>query len=256
MKKRTLISVMMAFVMVCLAGCGSKSLTAEEVLAKATEKQQAAKSIDASMKMDISMDIAGQSIDYDMDVDMKAIDMNEEGMQMSMQTDMDILGQQMSMNTYYTDGCYYMDSMGQKMKMNMDIAEMTETLKQNSVFTEIPADAYKSLEVEEKDGGRMLTYTADGSQLTEIVDSIMSGMMGSLGEMDDMDVGLGDVSGTITLDKDFNVTAQTMKMDMTMTVEGMDVGASMDMDMTVNNPGQEVTVELPDDLDSYEEMEE
>jgi len=256
MKKKTFISAVMALAMVCLAGCGSKTLTAEEVLAKATEKQQAMKSIDASMKMDISMEAAGQNVDYDADIAMKAANMNEEGMQMSMQTNMDILGQQMSMNTYYTDGCYYMDSMGEKMKMSMDIAEVTNTLKQNSAFTEIPADAYKSLEVEEKDGGRVLTYTADGSRLTEMIDSLMGSVMGSMGEMDDMDIGLGDVSGTITLDKDFNVTAQTMKMDMTMTVEGMDVSASMDMDMTVNNPGQEVTVELPDDLDSYEEMEE
>lgn len=256
MKKRTLISMMMALVMVCVAGCGSKQMTAEEVLAKATEQQKAMTSMDASMKMGMSMDIAGQSIEYDADMDVKASNLNEKDMQMAMKTDMDILGQEATMNAYYTDGCYYIDAMGEKSKMAMDIAEITDTLKQNSAFTEIPADAYKSLEMDEKGGERVLTYVADGSKLTEMMNSIMGSMMGALGETEDLDMTLGDISGTLTVDKDFNVIAQTMKMDMTMTIEGMDVSASVDMDMTVNNPGQEVTVELPDDLDSYEEMEE
>lgn len=245
--------MMMALVMVCVAGCGSKQMTAEEVLAKATEKQQAMTSMDASMKMGVSMDIAGESIEYDADMDIKASNLNEEDMQMSMQTNMNILGQEMTMNTYYTDGYYYMDAMGEKGKMAMDIAEITDTLKQNSAFTEIPADAYKSLEMAEEGGNRVLTYVADGSKLTEVVNSLMGSMMSALGGMEDMDMSLGDISGTLTVDKDFNVIAQTMKMDMTMTIEGMDVDASVDMDMTVNNPGQEVTVGLPDDLDSYEE---
>ena len=208
MKKRTVIAAMMAMVMVCLAGCGSKEMTAEQVLAKATETQQTMKSMDADMKMTMSMDILGQTIDCDADMDIKVNNLNEEDMQMAMQTDFTMLGQEISMNTYYTDGYYYMDSMGEKEKQAMDIAEMADTLKQNSAFTEIPTDAFKSLEMTEEGNNRVLTYVADGTQLTEMVDSLMGSMLGAMGGMDDMDISLGDVSGTLTVDKDFNVVAQ------------------------------------------------
>lgn len=253
MKKRTVIAMMMALVLACLTGCGSKQLTAEEALAKAMEKQQAMTSMDIDMKMDVSMEIMGQTVDYDANMNIKAVNLNKEDMQMAMQTNINMLGQELAMNAYYTDGCYYMDAMGEKGKMEMDIAEVTDTLKQNSAFSEIPADAYQSLEMTEEGGNRVLTYVADGSQLTELADSLMGGMMGVLGESESIDVNLGDVSGTLTVDKDFNIVAQTMKMDMDMTIEGMDVSASADIDITENNPGQEVTIELPDDLDSYEE---
>ena len=39
-----------------------------------------------------------------------------------------------------------------------------------------------------------------------------------------------------------------------MSMEGQELKASIVADMTVNNPGQEVTVELPADLDTYEEV--
>lgn len=249
--------MVLALAMTCLAGCGSKQMTAEEVMAKATEKQQTMTGIDASTKMDISMEIAGQSIEYDGTMNFKASSLNKEGMQMAIETTINMFGQEMNMNTYYTDGFYYMDAMGEKGKMAMDLAEITETVKQNPAFGEIPADAYKSLEMSEEGGNRVLTYVADGSKLTDMIDSLMGGMMGSLGETGDMDmdISLGEVSGTLTVDKDFNAVAQTMKMDMTMTIEGMEVSATADVDMTINNPGQDVTVELPDDLDSYEEME-
>ena len=41
-----------------------------------------------------------------------------------------------------------------------------------------------------------------------------------------------------------------------MNIEGMEMSASVDMDMTINNPGEEVVIETPTDLDAYEEVEE
>lgn len=255
MRTRKLTAVLLALSMVCLAACGKK-LTPEEVLKKATKKQQAMTNMDADCTMSVSMELAGQSVDYDADLHIKASGLNSEDLKMAMQMDASIMGQDMSANTYYTDGYYYTETMGEKMKMAMDIGEMTETLKQNSAFTEIPADAYKSLEMTTEGNNQIISFVADGSKMTELVNSVMGSMMsGMTGDTDSSDMGIGDVEGTLTVDKDFNVIEETIKgMSMKMTIEGMEMNASVDMDMVINNPGQEVAVDLPDDLDSYEEM--
>lgn len=256
MRVKKVLAAVMALAMVCLSGCGQK-VTAESVIKKATEKQQAQKSMDSDMKMKMSMSADGESLDYDMDMHILASGIGEDNMKMSMETTASVLGQEINMDMYYTDGWYYMDILDQKTKMEMDISEIEEQMKQNSLFTEISMDAYKSLELKEENGGYVVTYVADGTKLTEMVDSLMGSMLsGTLGDMDGMDMTLGDVSGTITTDKDCNVTAQTMKMTMTMSIEGTEMESTIDMDMTVNNPGQEVTVELPDDLDTYAEAQE
>ena len=256
MRKGIWTTTLLALSMLCLGGCG-KELTAEEVLTKANEKQKTVTSMDADATMDMSMEIAGQSIEYDADLNIKANNLNSADLVMAMDMNMSILGEEMVMQGYYQDGYYYVDGMGEKVKMEMDITEAQEMMSQNSAFSEIPMEAYKSLEMTEENGMRVLTYVADGSMLTELVDSLTGGMMGNtLGDLEDMDMTLGDVSGQLTVDDDFNIVAQTMKMDMSVNIEGMEMSASVDMDMTINNPGEEVVIETPTDLDAYEEVEE
>ena len=85
-------------------------------------------------------------------------------------------------------------------------------------------------------------------KMADFVNSLMgSTMSGVTGGAEGMDLGLDNMSGTLTVDKDFNMLSQKVKMDMTMSMEGQEVKASIDADMTVNNPGQEVTVELQAD---------
>lgn len=254
MKKKTILAAVMALAMAVTAGCGSRQMTAKEVLAKATETQMKMTSIDGTTKMTMTMNIEGQSVETISNMEIKAAGLTAEDLKMSTKTEMSIMGQNMTMNGYYTDGYYYMDYMGEKGKMAMDIAEMEKNLMQNNAFTEIPEDAYTTLEMTEEGDQRILTYVADGSKVTEMLDSVLGSTLGLMGDTGDMDVDLKEISGTLTVDKDFNVAAQTMKMDMSMTIEGTAVDATVNMDMTLNDPGQEVTVELPDDLDTYEEI--
>lgn len=256
MKVRSMWAGMMTLVLliVCLAGCGNK-LTAEQILEKATEKQQTMDDIDADIKMSMSMQAEGETVDYDVTMKMKESGITTESPKMAMQMDMNILGQSIRMNTYYTEGYSYTEAMGQKMKMAMDLSEMSERLKQNSAFMEIQADAYQSLELTEEGNHYVIDFEADGDKMNELAETLLDSMMSNaLGDAGDFQMSVGEVQGVLTIDKDFNIVKQEMKMDMTMTVEDTDVSIALDMDMDVNNPGKEVEVELPDDLDTYEEI--
>lgn len=255
MKSKKLAAALLVLSAVCLGGCGSKELTAEEVMEKATAKQQEMTSMDADAVMSMAMEADGQSIDYDMDMNIKADQLNSDDMKMYLEMDMNILGQDMSTTAYYEGGYYYVDSMGTKMKMEMDLSEVNQMVSQNSAFSQIPTEAYKTLEMTEEDGNYVITYVADGSKMTEMIDELMGSMLSStLGETSDMDISLGDVSGTMTVNKDFYVIDQTMQLDMAMSMEGTEISTSVDMDMVLNNPGEAVTVEEPADLDAYEEI--
>lgn len=237
-----------------LSGCGSKDLTPQQALEKAMEQQNSVTDMDSTGTMKMTMDMAGQSMSFDVDMDLKISNAGKEDMAMAMKAGMNMMGQDVVVNTYYQDGCYYVDSMGEKMKQEMDIQEALETVNQNSALTEIPMDAYTDLQMTTENGSRVISYTADGSKLGEWMDELFGSVLGGSMGGTDMDLTIKSLSGTMTLNDDFMVTHETMKADMSMTIEGQDVSYSMDMDMTMNNPGETVTVELPDDLDTYEAM--
>ena len=210
--------------------------------------------MDSSATIKMTMGAEGQTMDVNMTMDIKATYITSENMVMSMTGKMSMLGQEMPVTAYYKEGVYYTETMGMKTKMETPLAEAQQMLSQNSAFSEIPADAFKSLDMKSVDDGYELTYVADGSKISELASSLM----GSMGQetLPTEDMTINDISGTMTVNKDYVVTAQTMKLDMVMNVEGSEMTAVMEIDMKSNSTGDAVTVELPEDLDSYQDMSE
>lgn len=247
---------LIALVMVAslaISGCGKK-VTAEEVLQKSVEKQKAITAMDADTTVKMTMQAEGQTMDMNMDVNVKAKDITSESMTMLMDGNMTMLGQEMPVKTFYKDGYQYTDSMGQKIKMAMPYEEMLSMANQNSTLSEIPMDAYKTLEMKKVDAGYELTFVADGTKVTELVDELLGSTMGESIEGTEMTV--KDINGTTVVDKDFNVLDMTMKLEMTMTVEGQEMSCVMDMVAKYNAYGENVTIEEPADLDQYMDEEE
>jgi len=193
-------------------------------------------------------------MDINMDMAIKATDITSENMVMSMTGTMNMLGQEMPVTSYYKDGYNYTETMGVKTKTETPLAEAQSMISQNSAFSEIPSDAFKTLEMKEIDNGYELTYVADGAKVAELATSLMGSMGQSTVAAEDLTI--NDISGTMSVDKDYVVTAQTMKLDMVMNVEGSEMTATMELDMKINASGDAVTVELPEDLDSYQDINE
>lgn len=99
----------------------------------------------------------------------------------------------------------------------------------------------------------ILTFTADPEKMNAYLSEVMGSMSG-MGTMDGMEMTFKEASGTYTVNKDGFYTDMTMKMSVDMAMEGESISMVLDLTGKVNNPGQDVTVELPD-TEGYTEVE-
>ena len=249
---KKLIALMMV-ASLAISGCGKK-VTAEDVLQKSTAKQKEMTAMDADTTIKMTMQAEGQTMDMNMDVNVKAKDITSESMTMLMDGNMSMLGQEMPMKSFYKDGYQYTETMGQKVKVAMPYEDMLSMAGQNNTLSEIPMDAYKTLEMKQVDAGYELTFVADGTKVTELVDSLLGSTMGE--SLAGTEMTVKDISGTTVVDKEFNVLDMSMKFEMTMAVEGQEMSCVMDMVAKYNAYNDDVTIEEPADLDEYMDQEE
>lgn len=252
--KKFMSVLLTAILVLCLAGCGGEKKDVKTVLNDAMQKAQESADMDLTIDMDMDMTVAEQSIAMQMQMDVKVQDNNKETMRMEMPMSLNMpdQGVSMDMNFYYADGYYYMDTMGMKIKTPMDLSKIQESLESSTGLVDIGIEGMKDLEMEEKDGSYIIHFAGDTEKMTDYMDSVMK-TMETMSGMEDSDVKLEELKGTITVNKEGYITAQDIDMTMTMVVEGEETECSMVMNAVYNNPGKPVTVELPD-LSEYEEM--
>lgn len=221
-------------------------------------------------KMDISADVSAnvtvadqQVVSLSMPMDMK-MDMNLENMdqskismtgKMDMQIDEALVeaGAETSVSQdiayYYTDGVYYMNLGDQKVKMDMSFEDaMAQVSGLDQMQNSEPICLIDSIDV----SGSTMTVTYSGAGMSGLVNDVL-GEMGMDTDTAGVDVQIGDVTSSVIIS---NGTIRSMDIDMqiTMTVDGVAMTMDMTMDCTVNATGDRVTVDIPDDLDSYTDL--
>lgn len=221
-------------------------------------------------KMDISVDVSAnvtvadqQVMSLSMPMDMK-MDMDLENMdqslisvtgKMDMQIDEALVeaGAETSVSQdvayYYTDGVYYMNLGDQKVKMDMSFEDaMAQVSGLDQMQNSEPICLIDSIDV----SGSTMTVTYSGAGMSGLVNDVL-GEMGMDTDTAGVDVQIGDVTSSVTIS---NGTIRSMDIDMqiTMTVDGVAMTMDMTMDCTVNATGDRVTVDIPDDLDSYTDL--
>ena len=220
-----LLSCMLLF---SISGC-QKKRTAKEVLKSSLKQSSKLKDADfsgeASYKIANSEASSSSNVTIKMNFDTKLQTVDKDQLKMSMTSTLNMLGQTMDMNMYYSDGYYYMNTNGTKQKIKMDIAGLQKQIQSTTGQTSLPAKYYKDLKLSEKDGNTVLKYSIKISSLT----------------------------GTKTLnDKDLPVKES---IQMVMESGDNETGSiTLKMNLTYHNPGKSVTVTLPDDLNTYQEI--
>lgn len=199
--------------------------------------------------IDMTLELAGESMDMTTSSTAKMSGMNTDDMKINMAMKVGAQGQEMDMNVYYTDGYYYADSMGTKMKYLMDLEQAQKELASTGLQTDMKKEDFKEISLEDQ----VLTFTIDGEKMSSLVDTAMSSLQG-LVQGTDASIDIGDVKGTASVNKDGYFETSTMTVPLTMDIMGTEMKINMDMDYTYVNPGKEVTVELPDDLADYQEI--
>lgn len=221
-------------------------------------------------KMDISVDVSANvtvadqqvmslSMPMDMKMDMDLENMDQSKISMTGKMDMQIdealveAGAETSVSQdvayYYTDGVYYMNLGDQKVKMDMSFEDaMAQVSGLDQMQNSEPICLIDSIDV----SGSTMTVTYSGAGMSGLVNDVL-GEMGMDADTAGVDVQIGDVTSSVTIS---NGTIRSMDIDMqiTMTVDGVAMTMDMTMDCTVNATGDRVTVDIPDDLDSYTDL--
>lgn len=221
-------------------------------------------------KMDISADVSANvtvadqqvmslSMPMDMKMDMDLENMDQSRISMTGKMDMQIdealveAGAETSVSQdvayYYTDGVYYMNLGDQKVKMEMSFEDaMAQVSGLDQMQNSEPICLIDSIDV----SGSTMTVTYSGAGMSGLVNDVL-GEMGMDADTAGVDVQIGDVTSSVTIS---NGTIRSMDIDMQITMTGDGVAMTMDMtmDCTVNATGDRVTVDIPDDLDSYTDL--
>lgn len=232
---------------ITMTGCGKKDPFT--VYSDAAKKTAELSSMEMTYDIDMTLELGGESMDMTTSSTAKMSGMNTDDMKINMAMKVGAQGQEMDMNVYYTDGYYYADSMGTKMKYLMDLEQAQKELASTGLQTDMKKEDFKEISLEDQ----VLTFTIDGEKMSSLVDTAMSSFQG-LVQGTNASIDIGDVKGTASVNKDGYFETSTMTVPLTMDIMGTEMKINMDMDYTYVNPGKEVTVELPDDLADYQEI--
>lgn len=227
-----------------------------DVYETAFNKTVALTSFYYTMHMDMSLVMTGLTMDLTLDSDVKAeIDgENEKG---SSVVTIGMLGTNNETKTYYEDGFAYMETMGMKYKMPSTFAD---SIGVSSSL--LDTEAIKDSKVEVVDGITQYVLVVDGeafansdssNMLSEMIDSAAAGAT-----IDE--VIIDDVEYIVVLNDGY-LSSETTSGKITMNGIAADGETPMNMEIeftvsnVLNNPGEEVTIETPADLDEYTLME-
>ena len=199
-----------------------KKRTAKEVMQSSLKQSSSLKDADfngnASYTIETGKEGSQSTINFKMNFDTKLQTLKKDNLKMSMTSTINMLGQNINMTMYYADGYYYMNSNGTKQKMKMDIASLQKQIQSTTGQSTLPIKYYKDLKLSEDDS-----------------------------------IKITSMSGKKTLnDKDLPV-----KESIKMVIESNsnEVGKiTLKMDLIYHNPGKSVTVSLPKDLNTYQEV--
>ncbi len=224
-----------------------------EALRAATEKSQAMTSIDTDMFMNMQIGMEGLTLDMNMNGNMKIKDIYSDNMEYIMDMNMNLLGETLHMNYFYTGGYCYYDIDGDKMKIPMDMTTAMNSAQTSSLISEDDLSYIQDVSMTDNQNGTFtIYYTADGDQLTQMVQSVF-GTMGSeyadLGSSVSFDV----YKGEMTIDASGNATQEKALVDMTVNYDGTPMTYHMYVECNINNPGQAVSFTLPS-TDGYQEI--
>lgn len=248
-----IISIVLSFVMVMLLCCSCGKATPEERFQTAIDNAQALKKSDVDVTINATITSAGVTMDMPMTMSMKSDVTDENNPVIAMDMTISMTGMQIAMNYYYKDGYAYTSVMGEKVKTAMSYDEMME---ENSTGVEnifaLEEDMLKSAEITENDDGTLsVKMNLDG---TDYKDTILSMVDESIADVfGGGEITLDDSVIEMTIGKDDNVEKISMTVVMKMTVEGVETSVSYAMEFVYNEIGDDFEVELPADLDTYEE---
>lgn len=268
--KKLVSYLLVAIMMLCFVGCGApkatektpgnqveEKLDAYGILKEATENMNRLESMDMTMDMDMNMAMGEEVMVYKMSSDIQLQDNNKETMKfkMPMTITATVSGEQQTMEStsYYADGYLYTEAMGQKVKQAMDLDDAKDMLGDTTEITDMDMDTLTNLKIEAKNDGYEIAFEVEEDVINDMADDLLSAFLGSeVSDSETINMKVGSMGGTYTITKDKMITKVSIQMNMEITEGEETLKADYVIEITYNNPGETVTVELPDFSDYVE----
>lgn len=256
MVKRVGMWLIVLALMCSMAGCTKKpELTPEEVYATACEKLYQLNHLDG-IDMEISMDVVvtaeGETREMSLDAALRVEHPNSEAMKMDMSMRMnEAMKTDMSMHmgvpeikpnqqAYYMDGYYLTDERGEKVKYPMSLED---AMLKIPMMQDLALDDLSDLTMTKEDGLRILTYSVDAKRLMseEMRDYLLNIPL----VVNSRGLTYKEFQGVMKVNEEGYPVDITMKIVYT-TWAGAKWDCNATATMVYHDPGQPVTVEIPD----------
>lgn len=200
----------------------------------------------------------GMGANFSIDMDMSMV-MEDDDILAAISMVMDIMGDAREMQMYMADGYAYVDTGDQKIKTDAGLSNISGILAMTDV-SQLTSYPLYITEISNDIEGEYTVYSFNFAE--GYVNSAMgmaSGLIGSLG-LDSM--GAGDMDITISgikfyADSDGALSKIAMQFDVSATINmgiPMRMNIKMNMEAEIVATGDSVKVELPGNLDEYEEV--
>jgi len=213
--------------------------------------------VDASVYADVS--VLGETLSMNVDMLMK---MDPSVFNVSYAATITVSGEEVSAKMYLYNGVMYIDMEDVKMKMDFgfDFASLVELAKAESSLTGVDVLSYERVSyTANPDGSSKFGMTLSAGYINSMLDAIMPMVMEAMGGMGDLSL---DVAfGSAVIDTTFKADGlYTMSLAIDMNVAYSESGLALDIPMSmvctidVTASGDDVTIDVPSDLDSYTDM--
>lgn len=253
MKKLT--ALFLALMLLCLLPIlSSCEKSAYETFYTAYENYSRLDELDASMTMDMKMEMTGLSLEIPMDYNFKATGLQGDKPIFRGDMSMSAMGQNINADFYFDGTDYYISS---NIIGNYRVPAANEELASdydvigdmNSMVTELPEELFENITfTKNEDGSKTAELTMSSemfmSLYTDLSEELTASAIGD--DSAATDISVSDIKITLTVDKDGNLSyfGTYFVMEMSMDVMGtpMEVKMTADCNVKINNPGQSVTI--------------
>ena len=243
------LSILLALTLCLLmAACGGGQKEVEPAaLYKSAVAQMDKENMAATMLINADVETGGITTNVTMDMNM-AMKKTGEDATMAMEMSIGAQGMTMDMAVYVADGYSYVNVFGMKVKQAVEDSE-TDLYGQFSGMSGgmlLDESALTIEKAEQQGGNTVISFTVAKDKLDELLQLLNSQLVNGASNIQ-----VGSVSGTVTIGSNEQLVGETLEIVYSMEINGETAKATMTMEMKDIAFGDNVTVELPEDLDEY-----
>ena len=226
-----------------------------EVISTAMENTGKLNAINLEMQMDVSVSVAGQTIDVPMAVVCKAKNVNTDTPIIQTNTSASVMGQKSTVEMYQEGNWAYISTQGQNFKMDVSDGNPYDQLgSSQNIMMDLPEELLKGLSMSQNsDGSQTVTITIPNDTFESIYGDLLKSINSTSSAGTATSVSVKDATVKITVNKGY-VVEYSMNFEMDMTVSGYDANSRVTASVKFIDPGMDVVITPPEGYQNYPTM--